>query len=959
MAKVPVRVLLVEDNPAQAYLLQRHFLEAELGRFSLVHADRLSVAFEHVAQRSMDVALLDLSLPESRGLDTLRAFIAQAPNIPVVVLTGHDDEDLAIRAVQKGAQDYLIKGKVDVRLIARSIRYALERHGLRTALEWTVAEAHASEARFQSIFQGAGIGIAIARIQGGILVNTNQALQEMLGYEAEELDGKPLFELTPPDEVEHTRDAIRKLYGNPSQRVQIDKRYLKKNGDLIWGRVTFTLIPDAEGEPELIVGMIEDVTERKQADIALHRQKLLLERAEELARVGHWNMTLPDQQAEWSDEMFRIYGMRRGESGALMEEAIKRCHPDDRERVVSTIARMMQEGGSFSSESRIVRPDGDIRYVKARGECATNEEGVVTWTFGVVKDVTEQKQIELDLRESRERYRSLIDHAPDAIFVFDVDTGCFVDGNSQAERLFGFSRDEFLQANPATLSPERQPDGQLSAEAIRRQIQHVLQGQPFSFEWTFCGVKGEIFTAEVRLVCLPATDRKLIRASVVDISERKRIQQELEQARDRAEAGARAKSEFLATMSHEIRTPLNGIIGMTSLLAGLPLNEEQRDYVETIRTSGDTLLTIVNDVLDFAKVDAGKIDLEMYPFEVRSCVAEAVDLLALPAAQKGITLDYFVDPNVPRFVLGDVTRIRQVLVNLLSNAVKFTHEGEVVVTLDAQLLSGDQCLLHFAVRDTGIGIGADQLDTIFYSFTQADASTTRKYGGTGLGLAISERLVECLGGEIWVESREGVGSTFHIAFEMPTVPNQDRDAGNDTPAPPPAGSSADEPEASPAETSALRVLLAEDNQVNQKVALRLLQRLNYTADVVANGREALEAVAQGQYDVILMDVQMPEMDGLEATRRLCVQYAAPARPYIIALTANAMAGDRERCLTAGMDDYLSKPVRLDILREALSRAGQVRTALAATPPAEKQDSKASVVNKQKSVDYFLRSRRVS
>jgi PAS domain S-box-containing protein len=506
---------------------------------------------------------------------------------------------------------------------------------------------------------------------------------------------------------------------------------------------------------------------------------------------------------------------------------------------------------------------------------------------------------EPDMPLAEARYRMLLDQMTAVVFMVALDQGigeAYV--SPQIEAMLGFTRAEWLE-EPIRWYRQIHPEDKdrWSVEAA----QFFLTGEPLRSVYRVMARDGRVvwFQCEAKMVRRKDGRPWFIHGVGFDVTEIKVAQRSLETLLEAAQAAVRTRNEFLANMSHEIRTPINGIMGMTLLALQTELNAEQTAYLQTVSGSADSLLEIVNDILDFSKIESHKLELEIVEFSPRQCVREAMRQLEVRAREKGLQIATHVVPGLPERLAGDPRRLRQVLMQVVGNAIKFTEAGEIALRVEVaprdaeEAAPADQIRLHFQVKDTGIGISREKQETVFAAFHQADGSSTRKYGGTGLGLAIASRLVQLMGGRLSVESELGVGSTFHftVAFGAAAPPSEVAAAG-DAAAP-----------------TVLRILLVEDNPVNRKVAVGLLQKRGHRVHTAENGVEALRALETGPFDVVLMDIQMPEMDGLQTAAAIReMERASGAHLPIIAMTAHAMKGDREICLAAGMDAYITKPI---------------------------------------------------
>lgn len=618
----------------------------------------------------------------------------------------------------------------------------------------------------------------------------------------------------------------------------------------------------------------------------------------------------------------------------------------DRARYREQIQRKMEGQTALVIYQReYTHESGRKISVEVHEELLRNRDGTTAGMRMASIDITERKSSEDAAYQNASELRALFQAFPDLFLRLDKDeTVLDAKGGKRSDSFLG--ADKFLGRNLQDLLPASAlADVREAQEKVRKS--HAVEMVEFALEDRF---GQEMY--EMRL--LPLNWDEWI-AVVRNITERKASEQrlkddaqeleqkneQLEKALTDAREATRLKSRFLANMSHEIRTPMNGVLGMTDFLLGTGLNAEQQEYAESIKRSADALLALINDILDLSRIEAGKLRLDHSEFSLQSTIAQTTSIFALQARAKGLEFISTIAPGLPAAAVGDPGRLRQVLMNLLSNAVKFTERGHVGLKADIASQTRESIELKFTVYDSGIGIPLDQQGRLFDAFTQVDESNTRKYGGTGLGLAISKQLVELLNGQIGLESEPGKGSRFWFTatFGKSTRPDsaaraeaKRADVRRQPTLPPrvtaPKSQTGtarhiEKPTAVPAPASppdaSMRILLAEDNEINQRITLRLLQKLGLAADAVVNGREAVEALEKRKYDLVLMDCQMPDMDGFEATAVIRSREGTSRHQAICALTANAMDGDRERCLAAGMDDYISKPVGLEKLREALDR----------------------------------------
>jgi PAS domain S-box-containing protein len=681
---------------------------------------------------------------------------------------------------------------------------------------------------------------------------------------------------------------------------------------LLAGAVGHLFDPDHSGDDALIAATFAALLSGAMAmTVLLRRSEALRQAAERTQRhltsliaathEGYWFIDTEARTVDLNPAMCRMLGSTRE---AMLGRTIWEFVDAENLAVFQREIAARREGKTGAYEVTLTRDDGTRLTALNNATPVYDERGVRTGSIGLWTDISAMKADQLELAQAKRQLEQALDAMSDGFVVYSADERLVLWNRRYTEvfpylagRLVpGLSLDAVGRIAVAAMYPD--------ADDPRREAYH----QQRMAERRAAGGVTEHVLIDGSVV--EVLDRRAADGSVVtlfrDVTHLRRAARELEAARDAAEEAARVKSRFLAAMSHEIRTPLNAVLGMNGLLLDTPLVPEQRRYIDLIGRSGESLLAIINDILDFSRLEAGKLTLEVVPFSPRAAIEDVVSMLAARAQAKGLVLGADLPADLAEAVLGDPSRLRQVLFNLVGNAIKFTDRGSVRVEVRQAEAGADRVALQVTVRDTGIGISAAQLPSLFDEFTQADSSTARRYGGSGLGLAISRELVELMGGRIEARSVVGEGSIFsvRVEFERARVPSSAVVASSAEPEPAGPG---------------LRVLVAEDNSVNQVLIRGLLSRLGHYLDVVGDGVEALRQVQAAPYDLVLMDMQMPQMDGIEATRAIRALAGPVARVPIVAMTANVMSEDRAACVAAGMDDFVGKPIDRSQLRQAIAR----------------------------------------
>ena len=975
------------------------------GAFTVVQAHNGAAGIEMFLAHRPVAVVVDLRLPDIDGLDILSALSKDSPETPIIVITGKGGRKDAIGAIRRGAWDYLEKTLEFEELLPLALRRCMERASLlderrryldhleskvlqrtrdlsqsneqlalalreRAVLKARLDEAARERQRLEGVIEKSPAVTFVWENSPGLpVLYVTRGVERFGRSQAEFRSGEASFpDMIPLLDREAFRAALDRVRGGGEQTLF--HRLDTGGGEVLWVETRLFASVGENGVVDVLHGVVLDVTPGMRAQEAMRASEARYRALFEDCPVSLWELDLSALKRFVDD-------LRAG--GVSDLGAYFRAHPEVVRRCAALIAVMDTNQSSvrvfgamgkgallsglgglfvaqtyrtlaefvlamtsgqrhFTAETEHRTLDGRNAVSTVQARVAAGHEESLSRVIVSFLDVSDRREAEDALAASIEFVSQVLGALPDPVFVKDA-AHRFVLINDALCDFTGISREAFFGRTDRDLFPREY------ADRFWKVDEEVLTtGAPVMVEEPLAMRDGSVryLSTKKAALRLPTTGETVLVGVIRDMTERRRMEKELVAARDNAEAADRAKSEFLANMSHELRTPMNAVIGMSELALETSLTAEQQDFLRTIRDSAKTLLRIVNDILDLSKIEARQLELVSIAFNLDLLVSAVVKALSVEADRKGLRVAVLMDDAVPRRLKGDSGRLRQILVNLVGNAIKFTDQGSVTVRVGlekgAAAMNGD-VFLRFEVSDTGPGIAPERREAIFERFTQGDGSITRRHGGTGLGLAISKRLVTLMGGEIGVGGGPGEGSTFFFTARFEADEEVEAPGGQE-------GREDGEPQG-------LNILVAEDNPVNQRLLTTHLERQGHFPVVAGNGQEALDMLASRCFDVVLMDVRMPGMDGLQTVRRIRTADPGRINPGIavIAMSAQAMKGDRERFLEAGMDDYLSKPVDFSRLREALRAATSRRMRCAAKPlQADAGHDAARVFDRQEALE---------